>query len=363
MPRTGGADLAEASPAASPPPGNPAASPPGRRRAMIAIVAALGVCAIMQCLFATTYMSAGHAPAATGMPFGVTGSSPVLAAAEKNISLKVTQYPDESAAKTAIDQAQIWGALIPSGTSNTLIVVPSISDLAPLDLAVRFEAAAKSTGQKLTVQQYAPVPLAAKDPFGLVQALMLVPLLIGGYMSSTLLMAATGKAAGRWRAATLAGFAIVAGLAVDLIVCFWLQGFPSSKFWITWPICSLIIAAVAFVAAVLQKLIGAAGTLLTIIVIILLGNPSSGGATGVPYLPTFWRDLGPYLPPRNAYILLHHTIYFGGHGTTEALTVLLVYLAVAAVILGVLDWRRSEPPVPADAAEAAAMAVPIGAAP
>ena len=126
-------------------------------------------------------------------------------------------------------------------------------------------------------------------------------------------------------------------------MCYWLRGFPSSKFWIVWPICSLIIAVVAFVAAVLQKLIRAAGRLLTVIVMILLGNPSSGGATGVPYLPTFWRHLGPYLPPRNAYILLHHTIYFNGHGTTEALTVLLIYLVVGAVILGVLDWFRSEP--------------------
>ena len=113
----------------------------------------------------------------------------------------------------------------------------------------------------------------------------------------------------------------------------------------------------------MQKLIGAAGTLLTVIVIILFGNPSSGGANGVPYLPTFWRDIGPYLPPRNGYILLHHTVYFNGHGTTQALTVLLIYLIAGVVILGVLDWRRSEPPVPADATEAAAMAVPIGAAP
>ena len=343
--------------------GNPRANPPGPRRGLLPILVALGVCAIMQCLFATTYMSAGHAPKATDLPFGAVGSSPVLTAAEKTISLKVTRYPNEQAAKTAIDQAQIWGALITSGTSNTLIVVPSISDLAPLDLAVRFEDAAKGAGQKVTVQQYAPVPLAAKDPFGLVQGLMLVPLLIGGYMSSTLLMAATGKAAGRWRAAQLAGFAVVAGLAVDLIACFWLQGYASSKFWIVWPICSLIIAVVAAVAAILQKLIGAAGTLLTIIVVILFGNPSSGGATGVPYLPAFWRDIGPYLPPRNAYILLHHTIYFNGHGTTQALTVLLIYLAVAAAILIVLDLRRSEAQVDTEAAEAAAMAVPIGATP
>ncbi len=317
----------------------------------------------MQCIFATTYMSAEHAPRAASLPFGVTGSSPVLSAAEKSISLSVTRYPSLAAAKDAINQTTIWGALVTAGPADTLIVVPSISDLAPLDLAVRFEDAAKATGQKLTIQRYAPVPLAARDPFGLVPGLMLVPLLIGGYMSSTLLMSAAGQASGRWRAAQLAGFAVAGGLAVDLITCYWLRGFPSDKFWITWPVCSLIIAVVAFVAAVLQKLIGAVGTLLTVIVIVLLGNPSSGGASGVPYLPPFWRDLGPFLPPRNAYILLHRTIYFHGNGTAQALVVLLTYLVVGAVILGVLDWRRPEPPVPADATEAAAMVVPIGATP
>ncbi|MFB6640028.1 hypothetical protein ACFCYF_22545 [Streptomyces chartreusis] len=344
------------------PPGD-APSTPGRRRAVIGVLVALGICAVMQSLFATTYMSAGHAPKASNLPFGVVGSSPVLAAAEKNISLKVTQYPNEAAAKTAMDEARVYGALVSSGGTNTLIVVPSLSDLAPLDLAVRFEEAARATGQKVKVQQYAPHPLAAKDPFGLVQALMLVPLLIGGYMSSTLLMAATGRAAGRWRAAQLAGFAVISGLVIDLIVCYWLEGFPSSKFWIVWPICSLIVAVVAFVAAILQKLLGPIGTLVTVVAMILLGNPSSGGASGVPYLPAFWRDLGPYLPPRNGYILLHHTIYFDGHGTSQALINLLIYLGVAAAVLIVLDLRRTEAKVPTDATEAAAVSVPIGAVP
>ncbi|MFF4045325.1 hypothetical protein ACFYZ5_01555 [Streptomyces chartreusis] len=344
------------------PPGD-APSTPGRRRAVIGMLVALGICAVMQSLFATTYMSAGHAPKASNLPFGVVGPSPVLAAAEKNISLKVTQYPNEAAAKTAMDEARVYGALVSSGGTNTLIVVPSLSDLAPLDLAVRFEEAARATGQKVKVQQYAPHPLAAKDPFGLVQALMLVPLLIGGYMSSTLLMAATGRAAGRWRAAQLAGFAVISGLVIDLIVCYWLEGFPSSKFWIVWPICSLIVAVVAFVAAILQKLLGPIGTLVTVVAMILLGNPSSGGASGVPYLPAFWRDLGPYLPPRNGYILLHHTIYFDGHGTSQALINLLIYLGVAAAVLIVLDLRRTEAKVPTDATEAAAVSVPIGAVP
>lgn len=344
--------------------GEPVARPANRRRAVTGMLAALGICAVMQCLFATTYMSSGHAPKATNLPFGQVGSSPVLTAAERNSSLDVTRYQNEAAVKTAIDHAQIYGALISSpGSAETLLVAPSMSDLAPLDLALKFEDAALHTGHKLTVKPYAPVPLAAKDPFGLVQGLMLVPLLIGGYMSSTLLMSVTGKAAGHWRAAQLAGFAIVSGLLVDLIVCYWLRGFPSEKFWITWPICSLIVAVVASVAAVLQKLIGPAGTLVTVIAMILLGNPSSGGATGVPYLPGFWRDLGPYLPPRNAYTLLHRAIYFNGNGTSHALINLLIYLGAAAIVLIVLDRRRFEATVPADATEAAAMAVPIGATP
>ena len=346
----------------SPPPGN-ATSTPNRRRAVIGMLVALGICAVMQSLFSTTYMSAGHAPKASNLPFGAVGSSPILAAAEKNISLKVTEYPNEAAVKSAIDQARIYGALVSSGGSNTLIVAPSMSDLAPLDLAVRFEEAARSTGQKLKVQPYTPLPLAAKDPFGLVQGLMLVPLIIGGYMSSTLLMAATGRAAGRWRAAQLVGFAVVSGLVIDLIVCYWLQGFPSSKFWITWPICSLIVAVVAFVAAILQKLLGPIGTLVTVVAMVLLGNPSSGGANGVPYLPAFWRDIGPYLPPRNGYLLLHRTIYFDGHGTSQALINLLIYLSVALIVLIVLDLRRTEAKVPTDATEGAAVSVPIGAVP
>lgn len=72
----------------------------------------------------------------------------------------------------------------------------------------------------------------------------------------------------------------------------------------------------------------------------------------MPYLPAFWRDIGPFLPPRNADILLHQTIYFSGHGTTEALTILLVYLGVTLVILGLFDWSGTERPVDADVAEA-----------
>jgi hypothetical protein len=276
--------MAAAAPAGNPAPAKPAASPPGAQN-FKAILVALVICAFMECLFALNYMSSAHQPVATNLPFGTTGSSPLLAAAEKGISLQVTTYPSESAVKDAIGQARLYGALIPpttAGTPSTLLVANSISDLAPLPLAVQFEAAAKATGLPLKVQAYAPVPLAPKDPYAIVLSIMMVPLLIGGYVSANMIRTATGTASGRWRGAILAGFAIVAGLAIALITGPWLQGFPTSSFWLVWPILSLIIVTVALVAAVLQKLLGAAGTLVTVIVIMLFGNPSSGGRTGCP---------------------------------------------------------------------------------
>jgi hypothetical protein len=330
------------------------------------LAVALGVCSVMVFLFAFNYMSAQRAPTATDLPFGTTGQSPILPAAQGRMSLTVSQYADEAGVKSAIDQAKIWGALIPAATPDTpsvLIVVPSISTLAPLQLTRNFEDAALSVKQPLKVEPYTPVPWAPKDPAGVVPSLMMVSILIGGYISASVLLTVTGKAAGRWRTSYLVLFSIVSGLAIDLIVGVWLRGYPSDKFWIVWPICSLITAVVACIAAVLQKLVGAAGTLLTVIVVILFGNPSTGGAVGIPFLPTFWRDIGTYIPPRNGYLLLQRTIYFNGHGTTTALVVLLSYLFVGLVVLGLLDMLRAEAPVRTDTTDAAALTAPIGATP
>ena len=81
----------------------------------------------------------------------------------------------------------------------------------------------------------------------------------------------------------------------------------------------------------------------------------------VPYLPAFWRAIGPFLPPRNAYFLLHNAIYFHGHGTTQALVVVLIYFVIPAVVLSLLGWFRSPriPITPDTEAEATAVVIPI----
>lgn len=345
-----------------------AAEPPQGRRRLVTgnLVAPVAFAVILTTLFAVNYMSSGHEPVANNMPFGVVGSPALANAAQGDLfSLDVKQYSDETAVTDAMNRGEIYGALVTTSGAPALTVVSSISDISPLDIASNVERAAKKAGETVTVKSYAPTALAPKDPFALVVSTLIVTLLIAGYMSAALLATAVGTASARWRGVWLAGFAALTGLALDLIVTYGLDGLPTSSFWIVWPILTLIILAVGLFAAVLRRVMGPAGIFVTLILILQFGNPSSGGSNGAAYLTSFWHDIGPLLPPRNAFVLLRNTVYFDGNGTSQALIVLLLYLVIAAVILGFLDWFRSpELTVPgidqANASESAAVSVPVG---
>ncbi len=347
-----------------------AAEPEGRAakpNRWITVGIPVAIASLLTCLFALNYMSSGHDPEADNMPFGTVGSSKLIGAVEKDYSLSVQQFPDEAAARQAIDRADIWGALVSDPAGTKLIVVPTISDLAPLDLAAQFEGAAKELASPIKVEKYAPTPLAENDPGALVIGILLLPMLIGGYMGASVLANATA-ASGRWHGMILLGFAAAGALIIDLIATVILKALPGDAFFLVWPIITLVIVVVAVVTAVLRRLLGPLGIVATLVIFIQFGNPSSGGSNGVSYLPSFWADIGPFLPPRNAYILLRNNVYFDGNATFQALAVLLAYLIVFAVIFSLLNWFRSptrdlmNPETEQAAGAAAAGAVSSGAA-
>ena len=85
---------------------------------------------------------------------------------------------------------------------------------------------------------------------------------------------------------------------------------------------AFIAFAVALLAATLQSLIGPMGTLLAVIIVVFIGNPSSGGVNGVAYLPPIWQAIGVVLPARNGLYLIRNSLYFGGNDLTVPIIVL-----------------------------------------
>ena len=149
------------------------------RKTLVALVAVL----VLQAIFELCLVSADQLLVPRNMPFGVAGPpSPVVAAVTSKLGLDLTSYPSQSAAMTAIDDGQLYGAYVTGSSSDTLIVVPAKSFFALFYVQPAFQDAAKKLGRPLTVQTAKPLPPG--DPLGAVAGLLLVPLLVGGFLAA-----------------------------------------------------------------------------------------------------------------------------------------------------------------------------------
>ena len=118
------------------------------RRVVVALAAVLAA----QALFALCLVSALQLLAPRNMPFGVVGSSKVVAAVTSKVSLDTIGYADKSAALGAIGRGQLYGAYVTGSTSDTLIVVPAKSFFARIELEGAFLSAAHKLHQPVTMQ-------------------------------------------------------------------------------------------------------------------------------------------------------------------------------------------------------------------
>ena len=314
--------------------GNGGSKAPAWRPLIIGLVIAL----VMVTIMGTTYISAEHGVVAHNLPWGVTGSSPLTTEVQKSISLKIHQYANQSDLENAANHATIYGGFVPQ--TNTVIVSLASSLWAPFVMPQAYEKAAKQAGVKLQLKAINPLP--SQDPEGVVPGLSVFVLLVAGYLGSTFAMQRTKTAAAHRRVLALFVYSVIVGLVIALIAGPILGAYPDvgSNFWKLWGEFAFICLAVALLAATLQSLIGPIGTLVAVILVVFLGNPSTGGGNGVAYLPPFWQAIGVVLPPRNGLYLIRNTLYFGGNSITQPIIVLAIYVLVGMALVTIFSWGR-----------------------
>jgi hypothetical protein len=97
-------------------------------------------------------------------------------------------------------------------------------------------------------------------------------------------------------------------------------------------------AAVCLAATGLSALVGLASIVL-ILVLICLGNPSSGGPVPRPLLNGFYAALNPVLPQGAALSVVRGIQYFGGRGIDLGLLCLLIWVLAGLALLGAAVFR------------------------
>ena len=81
-----------------------------------------------------------------------------------------------------------------------------------------------------------------------------------------------------------------------------------------------------------QVLFGVIGIGITVLVFVILGNPSAGGAYQTSLLPPFWRFLSNGLPNGAGTDAVRRIVYLGSNGITGHVVVIAIYALVGALV-------------------------------
>ncbi|MFC4514184.1 MULTISPECIES: DUF3533 domain-containing protein [Streptomyces] len=320
-----------------------------------AAVLVIGVL-VLQLAFVASYVGAFHSPKPKDIVIGVVAPGPLGDQLVKKLDalpghpLDPRTVPDEARAREEIGARDLDAALVvhPRGTTDTLLVAGGAgASLAQAAEAVMTRAE-RAEGRALRVVDTAPA--AAGDARGLSAFYLVVGWCVGGYLCAAILAISAGaRPANVHRAvirlAALAVYALAAGLLGTVIAGPVLGALPGGILGL-WGLGALVVFAVGSLTLALQGLAGVVGIGLAIAIVVVLGNPSAGGAYPYPLLPPFWRAIGPALPPGAGTWSARSIAYFRGNALTGPLLVLSAWAVAgtAATLLSATFRRGHEIP-------------------
>ncbi|MEU2562699.1 DUF3533 domain-containing protein [Streptomyces longispororuber] len=310
---------------------------------------------VLQLLFIASYVGALHHPKPTDVAFGVVAPKEAAERTKEKLArlpgkpLDPRVVKDEAEARRQIMDREIDGALVvdPRGTTDTLLVASGGGKAlanALETIATKAEGGGES-GPKRTVKTVDVAPASPQDFNGLSSFYLVVGWCVGGYLCASIMSISAGaKAATPQRAAIRLGamalLAIAGGLGGAVIVGPVLDALPGSIMGL-WGLGALLTFAVGAITLALEELTGIVGIGLAVLLIVVAGNPSAGGAFPLPMLPPFWEAIGPALPPGAGTWVARSIAYFEGNAVTGPLLVLSAWaVAGAAVTLLAPKLRR-----------------------
>jgi hypothetical protein len=281
------------------------------------------------------------------LPIGVAGPAAAVAPMEQQLrtrdgAFSVERYPDQAAAREAIEEREIYGAFVATPGGGKVLTAPAASSMVAQMLTHAAETA--SPAGALPVED-----VVSASPRATALSSSVLPLVIAGLITG---IAATMLAAGAWaRAGLIVTGAVLSGLGATAIIHSWLDMVEGDWFAIA-AVLSLTVGAIAATITGLKSLWGQAGLTAGSLTMMFLGNPFAGVGSAPELMPQPVGGLGQLLPPGAGGNLLRSTGYFDGAGAGGHVAVLATWALFGFTLLAVAGYR---------ARRAAAAPVPVAA--
>jgi hypothetical protein len=315
---------------------NPSPAAPGPSRSRL--LKLTGVLLLVQAVFVAAFVLPAHKPEPHDVPIGLVGpATPEHGLEQKQAGrLDVKRYASESAARGAIDQREIYGAVVVEGRDQRLLVASAASN----SVAQMLRGAVDAQAGKVVVEDVKP--LVDEDPRGTTLNSAFLALIIASSIAVVMLtsLAVTGLRL----IGALSLFALLGGLAVIGLIGEGIGALPGSYLALS-GVTALTMLAIALPTAGLQRLFGQAGAAIGGLFFVLLANPASGNASAPELLPGFWRQISQLMPPGAGGTSLRNTAYFDGNAILHPLLVLSAYAATGLLLVllgGAVRQRRTQ---------------------
>lgn len=299
-------------------------------------------------LFAGSYTYSMAKPTPHHVPVAVVGdqgSEPgkaFLGGMEKalNASLEVKEYATFDKARRDVDEQRVFAIVdVRRGDDRVTLNVSGASGASVAQvLAETAPKVAEATGVPVTVTDIKP--LQEGDPRGLAIFYISLAAVIIGFVGAIQLSVHARGLNPAERIGFTVLYALLGAFVIAAVVDWWL-GALDLPFVESWLILALTMFASGMVFTMFNTLFGRWAMLPTWGLMVLLGNPSSGGAVSWPLLPSVLGHIGQWLPPGASVNAQHTAVYFGGHQHAFPFLVLAGWALLASAVFWV--WRHRHP--------------------
>jgi hypothetical protein len=322
-------------------PNNPLVKhPPWRQLLIVSLVVPL---VVTLAVMAFTWPASRTAP--RDLPVGVVSAGP----AGEKVALGLGRgrpgafdlhlYPDDAAARAAIDDRDVYGAFEVTPGSLTVLTATAASPAVAQLLTTAGQAVAAQMPSPVRVSTVDVVPSSRPDARSSVFGSMMSPLVLGGEILAVIVAVLIGFRPALRQLVALAVVSTVAAAGVYLVVQGDLGALPGDRL-ADWGALALMLFALSSTTAGLATLIGPAGVAIGAALMVFVGNPFAAITSAPELLPRAIARLGQLMPPGAGSNLLRSTAYFGGHGAAIHVVVLVAW-SVFGIVAIVEGHRRA----------------------
>lgn len=301
----------------------------------------LGVSLLLVLMFVGLYVGFQRNPEPHGVPVAAAGTE--LAgrlAAGTGQALDVRPVADRATGDALLRSGDAVAALtaVPGRLQLDVAGASGTATVAATEKVV--SAFARQAGTQLTITDV--LPLSTFDSRGLAGFYVSFGVTLASFALAQNMLAAARRVRLRHRMTALTAFALLSGVVAATLAGPVLGALPAPLVPLALTL-ALLSAATALATKALGSWLGAIGIPASTLLLLTIGNSTSGGTLGVALLPGPARWISAVLPPGAAIRAVADLDYFHGAHLTGPLLTLAAWIVAAAVLVHFKERRRDAP--------------------